>query len=71
MTLIKGYNVTKHFYKDLCGTVNGEANKTCQCIMSAEGIANAMGMSISETEIWCDSMIYHGITERQGGMYVV
>ena len=69
--LVADDKTVREFYRDLCGTVNGEATCTCQCVMSAEGIAQAMGMSVSETKIWCDAMVHHGITERQGGGYVI
>lgn len=69
--LVKGFKTVREFYRDLCGTVNGEATRTCQCIMSAKGIANAMGMPVSETKIWCDAMVRHGLTEKQNGMYVI
>ena len=68
---MKHYKVAKEFYRDLCGTYNGNANKTCHGIASVEHIAEIMGMPVSETQEFCDAMVYHGITEKQNGMYVI
>lgn len=59
------------FYHDLCGTYNGNANKTCQGIASAEHIAETMQISEERAMEFCNAMIQYGITERQGGAYVI
>ena len=61
----------KEFYRDLCGTVYGDANKNCQGIMSIGLIADHMKISITRAELFCNAMIKHDITERQNGMIVV
>lgn len=68
---MKTIKAAREFYRDLCGVYNGNANKTCQGIASVEHIAEAMGVSVSETQEFCDAMVYYGITERQGGGYVI
>jgi hypothetical protein len=64
-------NTAKEFYRDLCGTYNGNANKTCQGIASAEHIAQTMDIPVGLATIMCEAMIRYGITERQGGGYVI
>lgn len=59
------------FYRDLCGTVYGDCNKTCQGIMSERLIAHNMGISSEKANLFCNAMIKHGITERQSCMIVV
>lgn len=59
------------FYHDLCATYNGNANKTCQGIASAEHIADMMNMTTDMATEFCHSMLKYGITERQGGGYVI
>lgn len=59
------------FYRDLCGTVYGDRNKTCQGIMSADLIGEHMGLTEKRAKEYCEAMVEHGITERQGGGYVV
>lgn len=61
----------KEFYRDLCGTVYGNANITSGGIMSASKIAEVMSIPEKETENWMNSLIHYNITERQGGMYVI
>ena len=63
--------MASEFYRDLCGTVYGNANKNCQGIMSIGLIADHMGISVEKANNFCDAMIKYGITERQGGMIVV
>ena len=59
------------FYRDLCGTMYGDSNKTCQGIMSVYLIADRMGISVERANDFCNAMIQYGITERQGGLIVV
>ena len=61
----------KEFYRDLCGTVYGDANKNSQGIMSIGLIAEHMCISIEKANDFCQAMINYGITERQNGMIVV
>ena len=61
----------KEFYRDLCGTVYGNANKNCQGIMSIERIADHMEIHIEKAKHFCDAMIKYGITERTNGMIIV
>ena len=63
--------MANEFYRDLCGTVYGNANKNCQGIMSIGLIADHMRISVEKANNFCDAMIKYGITERQGGMIVV
>lgn len=61
----------KEFYRDLCGTVYGNANKNSQGIMSIELIADHMQISIEKANEFCNAMIKYGITERSCGMIIV
>jgi hypothetical protein len=61
----------ENFYKDLCGTVYGDANKNSQGIMNIPMIAQHMGISTDKAEEFCNAMIKYGVTERQSGMIVV
>lgn len=61
----------KEFYRDLCGTVYGDANKNCQGTMSIGLIADHMNIHINKANKFCDALIKYGITERQYGMIVV
>lgn len=61
----------KEFYRDLCGTVYGNANKTQQGIMSIGLIADHMRISVEHTNAFCNAMIKFGITERSNGMIIV
>lgn len=68
-------NVTKtqakEFYRDLCGTYNGSTNKICQGIASTQHIAETMNISPNMVDDFCTAMVKYGITERQGGGYVI
>lgn len=64
-------SMAKEFYRDLCGTAYGNANKTCQGIMSVALIAELMKISMELANEFCTAMIKYGITERQGGGIVV
>ncbi len=64
-------NQAKEFYRDLCGTAYGDSRKSCQGIMSVEHIAEIMGTEVERAESFCEAMIMHGVTERQGGLIVV
>lgn len=59
------------FYRDLCGVYNGNANRTCCGIASAEHIAQRMQLTAKEAAEYCKAMLIYGITERQGGKYVI
>lgn len=61
----------KEFYRDLCGTVYGDCNKTSQGVMSEKLIADHMKITVEESIDFCNAMIKYGITERQSGMIVV
>lgn len=63
--------MAKEFYRDLCGTVYGDCNKNCQGIMSAEHIADLMGMTVEHATDFLYACTRYGITERQGGAWVV
>lgn len=63
--------MAREFYRDLCGTVYGDENKTCGGIMSAGLIADHMRMSIEATNDFLWACARYGITERQGGAWVV
>lgn len=63
--------MAREFYRDLCGTVYGDANKTAQGIMSAELIADHMKISVEKANEYLDACRRYGITERQGGAWVV
>ena len=64
-------NQAKKFYRDLCGTVYGNANKNSCGVMSIGLIADHMRISIEKANAYCNAMIKYGITERQSGMIVV
>ena len=63
--------IAQEFYRDLCGTYNGDANKTCQGIANTEHIAETMNISPNMVDEFCHAMVMYGITERQGGGYVI
>ena len=63
--------MAKEFYRDLCGTVYGDANKTAGGIMSAELIADHMRISVEKATEFLWACAKYGITERQGGAWVV
>ena len=64
-------SVATEFYRDLCGTYNGDANKTCQGIASEEHIADTMCIPLGLAKEMCVAMIHYGITEKQGNCYVI
>lgn len=64
-------NQAEEFYRDLCGTVYGNKNKNSCGVMSVALIADHMRISIEKANVYCNSMIKYGITERQSGMIVV
>lgn len=61
----------KEFYRDLCGTVYGNADTNSQGIMSAALIADHMKMPIEKANDFLWACAKYGITERQGGGWVV
>ena len=61
----------KEFYRDLCGTVYGDANKNCGGIMNIALIADHMRINIEKADVFCNAMIKYGITERSNGMVIV
>lgn len=63
--------MAKEFYRDLCGTVYGDANKNCGGVMSVALIADHMKISIEKANAFCDAMIEYRITERSNGMIIV
>ena len=68
-------NITKEkaaeFYRDLCGTVYGDSEKKCGGIMSEELIADHMGIDKELAHAYLRACAEYGITERQGGAWVV
>lgn len=68
---LKPKKLCQDFYKKLCEIVYGNTNISCQGIMSAALVADHMKMTESEAEIWLRSCVLYGITEKQGGLYVV
>ena len=69
MHITKGQ--AEEFYRDLCGTYNGNVNKTCQGIAPVSHIAESMGIPVMQANEFCIAMIQYGITERQGGRIVI
>lgn len=63
--------MAREFYRDLCGTVYGNANRTQGGTMNEALIADHMGISIERATEMCKAMVFYGITERQGGKYVI
>lgn len=63
--------MAREFYRDLCGTVNGNADKTCQGVLPVDEIAERMGISTEKANEFLWACAKYGITERQGGMWVV
>jgi len=61
----------QEFYRDLCGTVYGDPRKNSQGVMSVALIADHMGMTEARADEFCRAMVYHGITERSCGKYIV
>ena len=59
---------TRAFWRDLMGTLWGDPScKTTHGIMSAELIAEHMGISVGKAETFLWMCCHYGITERQGG----
>ena len=69
MEITKGQ--AREFYRDLCGTYNGNTNKTCQCIVTIPHIAETMNIPETKANEFCSAMIRYGITERQGNGIVI
>lgn len=61
----------QEFYRDLCGTINGDSRKTCQGVASIGLIADVMRIPVEKANAFCSAMFRYGITERQGGGVVV
>lgn len=61
----------KEFYETLCFMYNGNENRTCQGIATAEHIAEKLRLDLSTTRELCNAMVFYGITERQGGGFVI
>lgn len=61
----------REFYKTLCFMYNRNENCTCQGIASAEHIAEKLKLDLSATRELCNAMVFYGITERQGGGFVI
>lgn len=61
----------KMFYRELCLKYNGDENKTSQGIASADHIAETLNMNVSDVEQIMNQLVKYGITERQGGAYVI
>lgn len=60
------------FWRDLMGTLWGDPDtKSTRGIMSAELIADHMEISVETASELLFACIRYGITERQGGGYVV
>ena len=58
-------------YKNLCFIFNGNATKTCQCVISPENMADQFRIDVDEAERVLNEMVKFGITEKQGGRYVI
>lgn len=63
--------MAKEFYRDLCSTVYGDYNITAQGIMTVEMIADCMKISVERENDFLWACARYGITERQGGAWVV
>lgn len=59
------------FYHSLCAYFNGAWYKKQQCVVSAELVAERFGLSVQDAEEVMCEMCFYGITERQGGAYVI
>lgn len=55
----------KAFYRDLCGTVYGDANKNSCGIMPTEMIAERMKISTEIAEKYLFACVEYGITENR------
>ena len=58
----------KNFFADVCGTFHTGGN---DLIMSAEDIAEAMGITVRQAKKYLRACANHKITERQGGGWVI
>ena len=63
--------MAREFFRDLCGTVNGNADKNGCGVMSVEMIAEYMQISVEKANAYLRVCAKYGITERQGGGWVV
>lgn len=61
----------QEFYKMLCFVYNRNENRTAQGIATAEHIAEHLKLDLDVIRELCDAMVYYGITERQGGGFVI
>lgn len=61
----------REFYRDLCGTVYGNHDINSQGIMSEEHIADLLGIPVERATDFLWACAKYGITERQGGAWVV
>ncbi len=61
----------RHFYRRLCRKVNGDPDKQAQGIMGEELIAEHMDMPVEKVKELLRACANYGITERQGGGWVV
>lgn len=60
------------FWKDLMGTLWGDPNtKATHGIMSAYLVADHMGISEESAEEYLWACVEYGLTDRQGGAFVV
>lgn len=66
-----GKNQVREFWRDLMGTLWGDADTTTHGIMSAALIADHMGMTEEVAEKWLWEAVKYGYTDRQGGGFVV
>lgn len=71
MKIIITEEMAKEFYRDLCGTVYGDANKNGQGIMSAEHIADLLNIPVERATDFLWACAKYGITDRQGGAWVI
>ena len=58
----------KNFFADVCGTVGTNGN---DLIVSAEFVAERMGISVRQAKKYLRACANHRITERQGGGWVI
>lgn len=63
--------MAREFYRDLCGTAYGCPDMSCQGIMSVEHIADLMNIAVESASEFLWACAKYGITERQGGAWVV
>lgn len=62
---------TRGFYLNLCRRVYGSPDIKCQGIMNSALIAEHMHITPTEVDVYMEAAVCFGITERQGGMWVV